>query len=323
MQDGTIRAHQVDFYFTKSTSVSPQPDGAPLWASFLNKITAADGDLQSYLQRVAGYCLTGATSEHVLFFLYGRGANGKTTFTNTLLGIWGDYGQVAAMETFTENRNDRHPTELAALRGARLVVASEIEAGKHLAESRIKALSGGEPIRARFMHADEFEYVPNFKLIIQGNHKPALRSVDEAIRRRLHLVPFTVTIPRGERDLKLSQKLRAEWPQILYWAVQGCLMWQREGLNPPAAVRDATDKYFSAEDAILSWLDERTIVSPQAGTTRSSVLYQDYKAWAEQTGEFCGSQKRFSQDLMDRGFEIRDSHGRVVDGIALRSKEGG
>ena len=127
-------------------------------------------------------------------FLYGTGANGKGTFTNTLLGIWGDYGQAAVMEMFTENKSDRHPTELAALRGARLVVASETDRSKRWAESRIKALTGGDPIRARFMHCDEFEFIPAFKLMIQGNHKPGLQSVDEAMRRRLHLVPFTVTI---------------------------------------------------------------------------------------------------------------------------------
>ena len=320
--DGTMQPHRIEDYFTKSTNVSPQRGDTPLWTSFLEKITAGESYLQSYLQRVAGYCLTGLTIEHVLFFLYGTGANGKTTFTNTLLGIWGDYAQVASMETFTENKNDRHPTELAALRGARLVVASETEVGRRWAESRVKALSGGEPIRARFMHCDEFEYIPQFKLVIQGNHKPALRSVDVAIRRRLHMIPFTVTIPPEQRDRKLGEKLRAEWPSILQWAIDGCLAWQKQGLDPPETVRNATEDYFRMEDAILGWLEDRCVVSPQAATTRTSVLYQDFKAWAEQTGEFCGSQKRFSQDLMDRGFTIRESHGKVIDGISLRPQEG-
>jgi len=316
-----LREHRADDYLMKTVTVAPRSGDCPLWFGFLNTITAGNVELQKYLQRVAGYCLTGITTEHVLFFLYGTGSNGKTTFTNTLLGIWGDYGQVAQMETFTETNNDRHPTELAALRGARLVVASETESGKRWAESRIKSLTGGEPIRARFMHCDEFEFVPSFKLMMLGNHKPGLRSVDEAIRRRLHLVPFTVTIPRECRDRKLGEKLKAEWPQILDWAIQGCRAWQSEGLNPPAAVRDATEEYFSTEDAILSWLEDRAVVSPQAGCTKSSVLYQDYKKWAERTGEFCGSQKRFSQDLVDRGFNIRRSMGKVVDGIQLRTED--
>jgi putative DNA primase/helicase len=156
--------------------------------------------------------------------------------------------------------------------------------------------------------------------MLAGNHKPALRSVDEAIRRRVHLVPFTVTIPPEERDLKLGEKLRAEWPQILQWAINGCLAWQREGLNQPAAVRNATEEYFATEDAILAWMDERCIVSAQAGTAKTSALYADFKCWAERTGEFCGSQKRFSQGLQDHGFVIRESHGKVVDGIVLRSE---
>ena len=321
LRNGELREHHAEDYLTKSTRVGPQPGECLLWHWFLDRITGGDMELQRYLQRVAGYCLAGITIEHVLFFLYGTGANGKTTFTNTLLGIWGDYAQVAQMETFTENKNDRHPTELAALRGARLVVASETEVGKRWAESRIKALTGGEPVRAHFMRCDDFEFIPQFKLMIQGNHKPGLRSVDVAIRRRVQLIPFTVTIPPEERDPKLGEKLREEWPQILQWAIDGCLTWQKQGLNPPAAVRDATEEYFRTEDALLSWLDERVIVSPQAGTTRTSVLYQDYKEWAESTGEFCGSQKRFSQDLADKGFKIRQSHGMVIDGMALRSQK--
>jgi putative DNA primase/helicase len=321
MQTGKLREHRLEDYLTKSTTVTPNPNDCPLWKTFLDRITAGDVELQCYLQRVAGYCLTGVTVEHVLFFLYGTGANGKTTFTNTLLGIWGDYSQVGAMETFTENKNDRHPTELAALRGARLVVASETEIGKRWAESRIKSLTGGEPIRAHFMHCDEFEFIPAFKLMIQGNHKPALRSVDEAIKRRVHLVPFTVTIPPEERDLKLGEKLRAEWPQILQWAIDGCIAWQRDGLNPPAAVRNATTEYFMTEDAILSWLDDRAIVSPQAGSTESSALYQDYKTWAERVGEYCGPQKRFSQQLMDHGFKTYRSNGTRFEGIKLLDPE--
>jgi putative DNA primase/helicase len=320
LKTGELREHRREDYLTKTSGITPKVADCPLWNSFLDRITNEDHELQRYLQRFAGYSLTGLTSEHVLAFLYGTGANGKTTYTNTLLNISGEYGQVAQMETFTESKNDRHPTELAALRGARLVVASETEVGKRWAESRIKSLTGGEPIRARFMHCDEFEFVPQFKLMIQGNHKPGLRAVDEAIRRRVHLVPFLVTIPPEERDPKLGEKLRGEYPAILQWAINGCIAWQQVGLNPPPAVRNATEEYFTTEDAIRSWLDECAIVSPQAGTTKTSVLYQNFKAWAERTGEYCGSQKRFSQDLQNRGLVIRRSMGKVVDGVALRNE---
>jgi putative DNA primase/helicase len=201
------------------------------------------------------------------------------------------------------------------------VVASETDPGKRWAEARIKMLTGGDTIRARFMHCDEFEFVPAFKLMIQGNHKPGLRSVDVAMRRRLHLVPFVVTIPEEERDTQLPEKLRQEWRAILQWAIDGCLEWQREGLNPPPLVRDATDEYFRTEDAILRWTDERCIVSPQAGSAKASELYQNYKAWAEQTGEFCMNQKRFGQELLDHGFKSYQSNGVRYEGIRLAVSE--
>jgi putative DNA primase/helicase len=317
LEDGSLHDHRMEDYLTKTTTVAPRAGAHALWDTFLDRVTASDAEMQQYLQRMAGYCLSGDISEHVLFFLYGTGANGKTTFTNTLLGIWGDYGQTAAMETFTENKNDRHPTELAALRGARLVVASEVEVGKHWAETRLTDLTGGGKIRAHFMHCDDVEYVPAFKLMLQGNHKPSLRSVNEAVRRRLHLVPFTVTIPPEQRDPELTEKLRTEWPAILQWAIDGCLAWQREGLNPPAAVRDATEEYLAAEDVFQTWLDDRCILSPQAGSTKSSLLYEDFRKWAERSGERCGTQRWFSQGLMERGFKIRRSMGKRVDGITL------
>ena len=151
-----------------------------------------------YLRRVAGYCLTGLTTEHALFFLWGTGANGKSVFVKTLAGIMGDYAVTAPMTTFVVTRSEQHPTNLAMLRGARLVVATETEAGQRWAEARIKMMTGGDRIAARFMRGDFFEFTPQFKLVIVGNHRPSLRGVDEAIRRRLHLIPFTVTIrPKG------------------------------------------------------------------------------------------------------------------------------
>jgi len=182
--------------------------------------------------------MTGVTTEHVLFFLYGTGANGKGIFLRTLAAIWGDYAVTASMDVFTEGKYERHPTELARLRGARLVIAQETEKGRHWNESRLKALTGGDKITARFMRQDFFEFTPQFKLMIAGNHKPSLKTVDEANRRRIQMIPFTVTIPEAERDLNLFNKLKPEWPGILRWALNGCLEWQRLGLAPPPVVRD-------------------------------------------------------------------------------------
>jgi putative DNA primase/helicase len=244
LRTGKMRPHNPDDYMTKIVAVAPGGE-CPLWGQFMKRITGGDRELQDFLQRVAGYSLTGITREHALFFGYGTGANGKGTFLNTLTGILDGYAAIAPMETFTASQNDRHPTDLAMLRGARLVTAQETEEGRRWAESKIKALTGGDPITARFMRQDFFTFTPAFKLFIAGNHKPGIRGVDEAIRRRFHLVPFTITVPLKERDPELAEKLKAEWPGILAWAIQGCLEWQRIGLSPPKAVQSARRKTTS------------------------------------------------------------------------------
>jgi putative DNA primase/helicase len=263
LRSGEISPHQPTDYMTKITAVAPN-GVCPLWRRFLTRIFSGDAELIAFVQRVAGYTLTGSTREHALFFGFGTGANGKSVLINTISGILGDYHRTAAIETFTASKVDRHPTDLAGLRGARLVTAIETEEGRRWDEAKIKALTGGDRIAARFMRQDFFEYVPAFKLMIAGNHKPSLRSVDESIRRRLNLLPFTVTIPPEDRDRDLPEKLKAEWPGILRWMIQGCLEWQRIGLAPPQVVRDATAAYLEAEDAVGAWIEERCYCNAQA-----------------------------------------------------------
>jgi putative DNA primase/helicase len=208
LRTGKLSEADPSDFITRCTSVGPAAPGtlAPTWQRFLNEATGGDHELIAFLQRWAGYCLTGETIEHALMFVYGPGGNGKTVFVNTLAGILGSYGTVSPMDTFTEHYGDRHPTDLAMLRGARLVTASETEEGRAWAESRIKQLTGGEPITARFMRQDFFTFVPNFKLLIVGNHKPVLRNVDEAARRRFRIVPFTRK--PANPDPRLADKLR-------------------------------------------------------------------------------------------------------------------
>ena len=256
-------------------------------------LPGGDPELQSFLQRMIGYSLTGATREHALFFLYGTGANGKSVFLSTVSGLLAEYAKATPASSFTASANEQHPTGLAGLRGARFVTAIETEDGARWAESTIKSLTGGDKIAARFMRCDFFEFLPEFKLVIAGNHKPGLRSVDEAIRRRLHLVPFTVTIPQEERDPSLTEKLRAEFPGILAWAIRGCLEWQEHGLNPPAIVRIATADYLAGEDTIGRWLEEDCL-EDEAIWTPSASLFSDYKAWCERTGEKPTSPKRLA-----------------------------
>jgi len=189
---------------------------------------------------------------------------------------------------------DRHPTEIARLRGARLVVANEVERGKTWAEAKINSLTGGDRLQGRFMRQDFFEFDPQFKLMVAGNNKPSLHGVGEAIRRRLHLIPFTVTIPPNERDPDLPDKLRVEWSAILRWALDGCLAWQREGLNAPAIVRAATIEYLAAEDTFARWLEDCTQLDPGAWTS-SKDLWDSWKLWAEAGGEFVGKQRKLSE----------------------------
>ena len=242
------------------------------------------------------------TQEHAFFFAYGTGANGKSVFLNTIARLMGDYHTTAPMEAFIASRADRHPTEMAGLRGARLVTAVETEEGRRWNESRIKAVTGGDPIAARFMRRDFFTFIPQFKLLVVGNHKPRLRNVDEAMRRRLHLIPFNVTIPPEDRDEHLADRLREEWPGILSWAIEGGCEWGMVGLQPPEAVRKATDAYFQTEDTIATWMEECCDIGPNLAAT-SADIYQSYRRWCDKSGEYAVAQKQVSQALEDRGFE--------------------
>ena len=316
LRTGQMHAHNPDDHMTKITAVAPRGD-CPRWHKFLAEITDNDTELQAFLQRFLGYSLTGITREHAMAFGYGTGANGKGTCLNTVRGIMGGYAVVAPVETFTASANDRHPTDLAMLRGARLVTAQETEEGRRWAESRIKALTGGDPITARFMRQDFFTFQPAFKLFIAGNHKPGLRGVDEAIRRRLNLVPFTRTIPAIQRDPELGDKLCEEWGGILQWMIDGCLDWQSEGLAPPAAVVIATDDYMQAEDTLGQWIAECCI---ENGEAAAGSLFASWRDWGEASGEFVGSQKRFGQALAARGYQSRKGGkgARMTDGLRLK-----
>jgi putative DNA primase/helicase len=317
---GAKRRPLRDDYFTKAAAVPPN-GGCPLWRAFLRRVTDTDQALQDYLQRVAGYSLTGLIDEHAMFFLWGTGANGKSVFINSLVGILGDYAVTAPTETFVDSPTDRHPTELAHLRGAHLVVAQETEKGRRWAESKIKSITGGDRITARFMRQDFFDFTPQFKLLIAGNHKPSLGTVDTAIRRRIHLIPFTVTIPENERDPRLLDKLRAEWPGILQWAIDGCLEWQRIGLAPPEAVCNATDEYLTGEDVVGRWIDE-CCVTAHGNWQIGADLWESWRKWAERNNERPGNRSQFGKDMVNRGYpstKLEWGGDRGYSGIALRS----
>jgi putative DNA primase/helicase len=322
---GSVLPHDRLDYITKIAACDVAPVGTahPIWSKFLKRMTDSDVDLIAFLQRWMGYCLTGNINEHGFVFGHGGGANGKGTFINTFVNIFGDYATISNSETFTESHNERHSTEIAKLRGARLVVAQEVEEGKAWNETRIKAVTGGDKLTARFMRQDDFEFYPQFKLFMMGNNKPTLRNVDEAMRRRLMLAPFIVTIPEAERDHDLPDKLKAEWPAILRWAVAGCLEWQRIGLAPPAAVKAATNEYFAEQDTFSLWLDEAcTIKMGDADMTeRSSDLYESWAQYAAKGGVAKTSATSFSLKMTGRGFvkcEIGHEKYRGFRGVRLK-----
>ena len=300
LRTGKLGPHRSDAYMTKITSVAPNAScPIPIWLKFLNRAMNGDKELVAFKQRSFGYSFTGSVREHGLFFCYGTGGNGKDTMVNVLSGIAGDYHRVCPIEVFTATQGDRHPTELAGLRGARIVTATETEEGRRWAETKIKAVTGGGKMTARFMRADFFDFFPQFKLWIAGNHKPGLRSVDEAIRRRFHLIPFAVTIPKEERDQTLGDQLKEEWPGILAWTIEGCLAWQQHGLAPPAAVQTATDEYLEAEDAVGGWHEQAGMRNANAFEL-SVDLYRSWRNYCDRTGEFAGKLKAFVQRLVDR-----------------------
>ena len=322
LQTGRLRPADRGDFITKLTSVTPAEPGTPhpRWSQFLKEATLDDADLQKFLQQIVGYCLTGVTREHALFFVHGDGGNGKSVFLNTVATILGAYATTAAMDTFTASQSDRHPTDLAGLAGARMVAVSETEEGRAWAESRIKALTGGDKISARFMRQDFFEYTPAFKLMIVGNHKPVLRNVDEAARRRFNIIPFVHKPP--VKDQHLEAKLRAEFPAILAWAVAGCLDWQANGMVRPAVVTEATTAYFDEQDTIRQWIAE-CCDDDKLKSATAAALFESWTAYALRNGERPGTQKWLSQALERQGYgRIKDTsgiRGRGFAGICVKA----
>jgi putative DNA primase/helicase len=321
LRNGSIRPHRYEDYVSQITSCGVG-DGCPTWIEFLKRITCGDDELRAYLRRVFGYALTGSTKEHALFFLYGSGANGKSVLIGVLAGILNSYHRTAAMQTFIVSTSEQHPTDLAGLVGSRAVTASETERGRTWDENKIKTITGGDEVSARFMRGDFFEFVPQFKIIVAGNNKPKLKSTDEAIRRRFNLIPFLATIPPEERDLDLPEKLRAEYPGILKWAIDGCLEWQRKGLGPPRVVRAATEEYIKSQNAVNNWIDERCDTG-YGLSAMSSALYGDFKEWSHQVGEESLKQADFNKALEELGLKLRKTKSfNSWDGLKLRPQGG-
>jgi len=321
LRTGLVQAHNRTDFISKLVPV--EYDSAalcPQWLAFLDRIMDGNQDLVRYLQKLVGYGLTGDTSEQILAILYGTGANGKSTFLNVLADLLGgDYAKRTPSASLTARKDRGIPNDLARLRGARFVIASETEADHRLAEGLIKNMTGSDTLSARFLYTEWFEFVPTYKLFLATNHRPAIEGTEHAIWRRIRLVPFSVVIPDAQQDKQLPEKLRGEWPGILRWAIEGCLAWQREGLGVPTAVQLATDKYRSEMDVVGAFLDEYCVLDP-ASLLPAADLYDTYAEWCKTNGENSLTQRTFGMKLRERGLVSIKRNVKFWQGVNWRSR---
>lgn len=300
-----------DFFLTRQTSARVgDPAACPRWLAFLDQATKGNEDQQAFLQRWCGYCLSGYTDEHAMVFIYGTGGNGKGTFIETVQACMGDYAKTMPMESLMARDGDRHPADIAMLLGARIAVANETTEGKRWDDARIKTLTGGDTVTARFMRENYFQFVPTFKLCVLGNHAPSLGVVDDAMRRRLLVVPFDNKPKKPDHGLR--DALREEASAILGWMAEGFREWREIGLNAPPVIRAATDDYLEDEDTLGQFLAECMEVegaedAVPGGVYRvaTSEICRLYGEWAERMSVARKSARRLAGELKRRGFRYK------------------
>ena len=299
LRSGRLREHSRADLITKMAPVEYDPMAkAPLWEETLERVLPSE-EVRAFFKRLCGSALAGVVAEHILPILYGTGANGKSTVINTLLEVWGEYGIQAAQDLLIAKKG-AHPTELADLFGMRFVASVETEDGRRFAESLVKQLTGGDKVRARRMREDFWQFTPTHTVFLATNHRPEVRGTDLGIWRRIHLIPFTETIPPEEQDTALPEKLRGELSGILAWAVEGCLEWRLDGLKPPDEVLTATKEYREEMDVLGAFLDECCQLGPERNVAASD-LYQAYGSWCLNNGESQETQRKFGRRLTERG----------------------
>jgi putative DNA primase/helicase len=322
---GELMPHKREYLLTKLIDIEYNPDAqCPQWNKFLDLVTAEDGDLTHFLQKAIGYSITGRTDEHCLFFLYGMGVNGKTTFTETIRRLLFDYAQRIDIEALMQNWNlgTAANPHIASMAGARFVLASEIAENRKINESLIKDLTGGDSLSARFLFSNPFTFIPMHKLWIFGNYKPKVSGMDWGFWRRIRVVPFNVTIPEGIRR-PMSEVLdlfQAEMPGILAWAVLGCLIWQANGLDLPEAVDNATGEYRTEQDVLQQFIDEECIQHPDHQVEKDR-LFTAWRNWCEDGGEEQAkrrSKKWLTRQLTTRGFQHGGDGNKCLIGLKLK-----
>lgn len=307
--------------FTQVARIAPRRMPTPAWEKFVSEVFGGDLEMVEFIQRMAGYALTGSIKEQKLFFLHGSGSNGKSVFLDVLRAIGGTYSHNLPSEALMTSKHESHPTMLASLHGKRLAISSEIEESAHWAESRIKSLTGDETLTARFMRQDFFTFPVTHKHIIAGNFKPRLKGDDFAMVRRLVLVPFAQRFEGARRDSNLPDKLRVEYPGILAWAIEGACKWAAGGLAIPAAVAEASRAYMAEQNDLEQWIAECCVRDPR-GEAGSAKLYESFKEWKERNGEYAPAMRNFSQRL-ERMFDKKATRGgKVFVGLTLNPSGG-
>lgn len=320
LKNGDVKAHNPEYYFTKITSVDcAEAADCPRWLAFLDDIFASDKDLIRYIQKAVGYSLTGSTAEQCAFFLYGTGRNGKSTFIDVIRDVFGDYAANIQPETIMvkSSQSNAINSDIARLKGARLVTSVEPNEGVRLNEGLLKQLTGDDTVTARKLYSEEFEFKPEFKLWMATNHKPIIRGTDTGIWRRIHMIPFDVQIPEDKVDKNLTHKLKAEMTAIFKWCIDGCLMWQREGLQMPVAVLKSVREYRREMDVISAFIEDKCTLE---GAVQASTLYAAYVSWADSNNEYCMSNTKFSTELAKRFEKIKGRNYNYFTGISIRSE---
>jgi putative DNA primase/helicase len=320
LKTGKVHPHRREDYITKITPVDFLPDSkATTFERVLKKCLDDNQETIEFVQRYFGYATSGSTKEQCFAIFYGSGANGKTTIITPIAEALGDYAQTTRPETLMVKRSGSIPSDLAKLKGARLVTAAEAEDGHRLAESQIKQMTGGEKIQARALYQDWFEYTPEFKVVLCTNHKPVIRGQDHAIWRRIRLVPFTVTIPKDQQDKDLPEKLQKELPGILNWIITGAAMWLRDGLGNSEEIQQATDEYRSEQNIIDNFLEGQCTVKDTA-FVEAGILFKIFDEWRQNEGQRKITQTKFGRMLVELGFEKErnSTNGRMIyQGIGI------
>lgn len=319
LRTGKMRPAESSDLITRRSPVTYQAGAkAPVFEAFLDQITGGDKKLASYFQRVVGYALTGSTEEQCVFFLYGSGANGKSTFLNVAVEL---LGPRLTAHTPTETlmvKRGQATNDIARLQGVRMVVANELDEGQQLAEALIKQMTGGDTMAARFHYQEFFEFKPKFKLFIAGNHKPIVQGRDNGIWRRLRLIPFDVTIPKKKQDKRLLKRLMAELPGILNWAIAGAIKWQKSGLDEPSIVTQAVDQYRQEMDLIGQWIgDECTL--KETAEWQATPAYLNYKHWAELNGYRPMAAGTFGREIASRFTKVKRKDANYYIGITSKA----